>query len=98
MSRHIAALAELYVLGSLEVRERAQVERHVRMCALCAKRIRAAEETIAFIADLENHHEPPQTIAENFAARLAVSRAAQKLLSLKVIGTVFSIGLILLTR
>jgi anti-sigma factor RsiW len=97
MSRHIDEFAELYALGSLEAPERAAVERHVRACVPCANRIRAAEETIAFIADLEEHHEPPRTVAESFAAKLAVSRMAQKLLSLKVIGTVLVIGLILLT-
>lgn len=95
MSGHINELAELYALGSLEVRERATVERHVRTCVECANRVRAAEETIAFISDLQEHHEPPQTIAENFVARLAVSRVAQKHASLKVITTIFVGGLIL---
>jgi len=38
---------------------------------------------------LEDHHEPPHAIAENFAARLALSRQAQKRLSRKVITTAF---------
>jgi hypothetical protein len=53
---------------------------------------------MAFISDLEEHHEPPQTIAESFAARLAASRAAQKALSLKVIATVVAAGAILIGR
>jgi anti-sigma-K factor RskA len=96
VKRHIDELAELYALGSLEAAERAVVERHVRGCIACADRIRAAEQTIAFISDLEAHHEPPHAIAENFAARLAVSRHAQKRLSLKVITTVFVGGLIVI--
>lgn len=88
MTRHIDELAELYALGSLDARDRAVVERHTRTCVDCANRIRNAEETIAFIADLEQHHDPPRAIAQSFAARLASSRAAQKRLSGKVIGTV----------
>ena len=96
MNSHIDELAELYALGSLEAGERTAVERHIRGCIECADRIRTAEETIAFISDLEAHHEPPCAIAENFAARLAVSRRAQKRLSLKVITTVCVGGLIVI--
>ena len=96
MKRHIGELAELYALGSLETGERAAVERHIRTCVECADRIRSAEETIAFVSDLEPHHEPPHTIVESFAGRLAVSRRAQKRLSLKVITTVCVGGLIVL--
>lgn len=96
MKRHIDELAELYALGSLESAERAAVERHIRGCTECADRIRAAEETISFIADLEAHHEPPDAIAENFACRLAGSRLAQQRLSLKVITSVLAGGLIVL--
>jgi anti-sigma-K factor RskA len=96
VTRHIGELAELYALGSLEADERSVVERHIRDCIQCADRIRDAEETIAFISDLESHHEPPRAIAESFAGRLAVSRQAQKQLSLKVITTVFVGGLIVL--
>jgi anti-sigma factor RsiW len=96
MNRHIDELAELFALGSLSESEKTAVDRHVRTCVACANRIRAAEETIAFIADLEEHHEPPETIAETFAARLALSRVAQKLLSLKVIATVLIVALIVL--
>ncbi|HEX3457596.1 MAG TPA: hypothetical protein VHR97_06525 [Candidatus Baltobacteraceae bacterium] len=96
MRRHIGELAELYALGSLEAGERASVERHIIGCIECADRVRDAEETIAFMVDLESHHEPPHAIAESFATRLAVSRRAQKRLSLKVITTVFVGGLIVL--
>ena len=51
---------------------------------------------MAFIADLEEHHDPPQTIKERFASRLALSRAEQKSLSLKVIATAMIIGLTIL--
>ncbi|MGA7354502.1 MAG: zf-HC2 domain-containing protein [Candidatus Cybelea sp.] len=96
MSRHIDELAELYALSSLDDRERAVVERHVQRCAECANRIRDAEETVAFISDLEEHHDPPETIAERFASRLALSRAEQKALSLKVITTAVVVGLMVL--
>jgi len=96
VKRHIDELAELYALGSLEAGDRAAVERHIRDCAQCADRIRAAEETIAFISDLETHHEPPHAIAENFAARLAVSRHAQKRLSRNVITTMLAGGMIVI--
>ncbi len=95
MNRHIGELAELFVLGSLDDRERAVVERHVQTCLQCANRIRDAEETVAFISDLEEHHDPPQTIAERFATRLALSRSEQKSLSLKVITTAAFIGLMI---
>ncbi|HEY1654387.1 MAG TPA: hypothetical protein VGF86_04655 [Candidatus Tumulicola sp.] len=97
MSSHIDELAELYALGSLEAGERASVEWHVRSCVECANRIRSAEETIAFISDLEESHEPPKAIAENFNARLATSRVAQKQLSLKVITGVVVSGLMILS-
>jgi anti-sigma-K factor RskA len=97
VKRHIDELAELYALGSLEANERVAVERHIRGCTECADRVRAAEETIAFISELEAHHDPPQTIAENFASRLALSRNSQKRLSLKVITTVFVGGMIVLS-
>lgn len=93
MTRHIDERAELYALGSLDAAEGRVVERHVRTCLECANRIRAAEKTVAFIADLEAHHDPPQSIAESFSARLADSRTAQKLLSLKVITTALLVGL-----
>ena len=70
MSRHIGDLAELYALSSLDLRERATVERHVQGCLECANRIRDAEETVAFISDLEAHHDPPQTSAENLCPAL----------------------------
>ncbi len=95
MSRHIGELAELFALGSLDDTERATVERHVRACLQCADRIRDAEETVAFLSDLEEHHNPPQTIADRFATRLALSRAEQKSLSLKVITTAAVIGLMI---
>jgi anti-sigma-K factor RskA len=96
MSRHVGELAELYALSSLDDRERASVERHVQSCSECAERIREAEETVAFISDLQEHHDPPQTITERFASRLALSRAEQKSLSLKVIATAVVIGLMIL--
>ncbi len=96
MNRHIGELAELHALGSLEAGERARVERHIQACLECANRIRDAEDTLAFISDLEEHHEPPQTIAERFADRLALSRAEQKSLSLKVVTTALIIGLMAL--
>lgn len=96
MKLHIGELAELYALGSLEPVERTAVERHLRGCTECADRVRAAEETVAYISDLEAHHEPPGTIAENFADRLAEGRHAQKLLSFKVITTAFVGGLIVI--
>ena len=96
MTRHIGERAELYALGSLDSAERTVVERHVRICLECANRVRAAEGTIAFIADLEAHHEPPESIAQNFTVRLGNSRAAQKLLSVKVITTVLVVGLLVL--
>ncbi len=96
MIHHIGELAELYALGSLDEREQTSVERHVQRCSECASRIRDAEETVAFIADLEEHHDPPQTIKERFASRLALSRAEQKSLSLKVIATAMIIGLTIL--
>ena len=96
VKRHIDELAELYALGSLEADERARGGTARQGLHACADRIRAAEETVAFISDLEAHHEPPQAIAENFASRLAISRHAQKQLSLKVITTAFVGGLIVL--
>ena len=78
--------------SSLDDRERIVVERHVQRCLECADRIRDAEETVAFISDLEEHHDPPQTITERFASRLALSRADQKSLSLKVITTAMIVG------
>ncbi len=96
MSRHIGELAELYALSSLDERERAVVERHVQGCLECANRIRDAEETIAFISDLEEHHDPPQASAESFASRLALARAEQKALSLKVISTAMIVGFMII--
>jgi hypothetical protein len=94
---HIEELAELYALGSLDSREGAAVERHVRTCIECADRIRDAEATIAFISDLEEHHQPPRMAARSFPVRLAGARAAQKRSSLKVIVTVLVGGLLFLT-
>jgi hypothetical protein len=96
VSRHIEELAELYALGSLGSRESAAVERHVRTCIECADRIRDAEATIAFISDLEEHHQPPRAAARSFPVRLAGARAAQKRSSLKVIVTVLVGGLLFL--
>jgi anti-sigma-K factor RskA len=95
MSGHIGDLAELYALGSLDEQERVTVERHVRACVECANRVREAEETMAFISDLEPHHDPPESIADRFAARLALSRGEQKALSRKVITTALIVGLVI---
>ena len=43
---HIGDLAELYVLGELEVNERAAVEAHISSCMQCLRRVGEAEETL----------------------------------------------------
>ena len=47
MNGHVADLAELYAIGSLDERERDRVDAHVRECQACAADIGAAEEAVA---------------------------------------------------
>jgi hypothetical protein len=46
-SPHVTELAELYALGTLDERERALVDAHVRGCDACAARLGEAEATVA---------------------------------------------------
>jgi anti-sigma factor RsiW len=43
---HIEELAELYALGELDARERAQVDAHIAQCSDCLRRVGEAEETV----------------------------------------------------
>ncbi len=43
---HIGDLAELYVLGELDERERAAVEAHIASCMQCLRHVGEAEETL----------------------------------------------------
>ena len=92
VKRDIDELAELYALGSLEPAERALVERHVRGRIACADRIRAAEQTIASISDLEV---PPRTAACHCGELCGPPRGkphAQRRLSLRSLRRPLSAG------
>jgi len=45
-SQHVGDDAELYVLGDLDSAARVRIERHVRICAECARRLGDAESAI----------------------------------------------------
>ena len=47
MSEHVAELAELYALGTLDEKQRRQVDAHVQSCAPCAQRVGEAEAVVA---------------------------------------------------
>jgi anti-sigma factor RsiW len=46
VSAHIGELAELYALGSLDDRERAHVDEHVKQCDACAAELGSAERAV----------------------------------------------------
>jgi hypothetical protein len=68
--RHLGELAELYVLGALEPRERTQVEAHVASCTNCARSLGMGE---AMVAALDDTFVPQQEPPERLGARIAVS-------------------------
>lgn len=47
MNAHVGEAAELYALGALDDRERAQVEAHAAQCDACATALGSAESTVA---------------------------------------------------
>ncbi|TAM89965.1 zf-HC2 domain-containing protein [bacterium] len=57
---HLDELAELYALGDLDERERRDVERHARVCSVCAQRLAESCQTVyALSALLPDAGEPP---------------------------------------
>jgi anti-sigma factor RsiW len=57
---HIGENAELYALGQLDELEASRVERHVRTCDVCAKRLGEAEEAVlCLIESCDVAAEPP---------------------------------------
>ncbi|HEY2473913.1 MAG TPA: zf-HC2 domain-containing protein [Candidatus Cybelea sp.] len=52
---HVGEAAEVYALGLLDDRERAEVEAHIAQCATCSRRVGEAEETLLA---LEREHKP----------------------------------------
>jgi hypothetical protein len=58
MTQHIDELADLYALGMLDERGRAQVDAHAMECEACASRLGEAESTVAL---LEQHASPART-------------------------------------
>jgi hypothetical protein len=78
MIDHIDDLAELYALGSLDEFERARVERHIARCSTCAAQLRAAEETVAALAQAQTRelHEPPAQLRARLDEALAVRKRA----------------------
>jgi anti-sigma-K factor RskA len=49
---HVDGAAELYALGALEPRQRRRVDAHAEHCAVCARALRAACETVAALDEL----------------------------------------------
>jgi anti-sigma factor RsiW len=59
IDRHVADLAELYALGTLDDDARAAVDAHVQHCPSCAAFIASAERDVALIASMESHRQAP---------------------------------------
>ena len=75
MNRHIDESAELYALGSLDLREQSEVEMHVAACSACAERLRDAEATIAEIAQFEETRQAPAALRVRLERSLTAGRA-----------------------
>jgi hypothetical protein len=72
---HINELAELYVLGELNARQRAGVDRHVAKCERCRSRLDDARQAVASIAELEPRHELPPHLADRILSGAIAVRA-----------------------
>src|SRR5579862_5586237 len=59
LDEHIGENAELYALGHLGELESSRVDRHVRTCDSCAKRLGEAEVTVLRLIESGDVSEPP---------------------------------------
>ncbi len=72
MTAHVEELAELYALGALDDRSRAQVDRHASQCGACARRIGEAEATVA---QLVQEARPSEQLDRRMHAAFAPNRS-----------------------
>ena len=72
---HVDDLVAAYTLGALEPDERAQVERHSRGCARCARLIAADRDAVALLGLLAPPATPPPEARAALLARVARAQA-----------------------
>jgi hypothetical protein len=66
---HVAEMAELYALGTLDPEERARVDAHVATCAACERALGEAEATVTMLDDLTvARATPPARLGRRIAA------------------------------
>ena len=69
---HLGEDAELYALGGLDDLDRSRVERHVRTCDACARRVGEAESTILRL--IEDGASPDSSVRVGAAPQRSTSR------------------------
>jgi anti-sigma factor RsiW len=79
MNQHLGDDAELYALGALEPAERDAVDAHLTVCAECAQRVGAAEETVAHLASVVPRAEPSPELGARIRASAAMRRSDKHL-------------------
>lgn len=68
---HVGEDAELYALGELDGQQRDRLERHVRACGECARRVGEAEAAVLRLVESDARNFEPQTLRP-FRVRAAV--------------------------
>jgi anti-sigma factor RsiW len=69
-TEHITESVEAYALGALDEAERAHVERHIKDCPACRRRLNKAEETAHMLAFVPQPVEPPIRCKRKVLARV----------------------------
>ena len=64
--QHIAELAELYALGSLDAADEAVVHAHIRTCTECARRVQDAEDAVTALAQTLPLQTPSRALDNRF--------------------------------
>jgi anti-sigma factor RsiW len=98
MRIHVEDIAELYALGSLDERERAEVESHLRTCPLCAQAVANAERDVATIASMERRQEAPpelETRIDRVLQAQSFSRAGRALPSAWMVPAALAAALVI---
>lgn len=99
MNEHVAELAGLYAAGSLNDRERAQVDAHLASCNECAARVGEAESAIAaLIVEREPSPALDRRMRATFAMPSLWQRWAPALAAAFVLGLLPSIWFALAAR
>lgn len=96
---HVEELLTDYLTGSLEARDRAQVEAHLRTCRRCQEELRALEETFYALTHALIPVPPPPESLDRIRSQLRWNRrkrdAIRTLFLAAALGVAFALGIYL---